>query len=519
MLQWIVYVLIVTLILSAAALSAERALRFRRRSTRWVWVATIVASLVLPTIIASVSIQLPQITASNTPQKALIFREVTSLPLTALSEISMPQAGADLDTRLKRAWWIASGALLFLLACSAVQLFWRKRRWSRATVAGVSVYVAPDTGPAVVGLIRPCIVVPAWVSESSPASQALVIAHENAHLAARDPLLLTAALCLLVFMPWNLPLWWQAHRLRRAIEVDCDARVLGAGHDVTRYGETLIEVGQRQSAYLGTVAAMSESTSFLEQRLRIMLTKPGRWWKTPAALLGCASVCLVAVAAQVTPPDSGQSASPAPEVVTVDTAVYDGYVGHYRFGESSVMTISREGNRLLSRLTGQPPVEIFPNSKTEYFAKIVNAQITFEVDAQGRATAITLHQNGKHHAAPRMDDQAAQQIEDALNARVQSQTPLPGSEAAVRRLYGSLLSGKPIYDEMSPGLAEATREQLPQLLQCAQNYGAIRSIEFRGVGPQGMDVYDVHHEKGRSTMRIALSPDGKIQGALFSPGP
>jgi len=86
-------------------------------------------------------------------------------------------------------------------------------------------------------------------------------------------------------MPWNLPLWWQLRRLRRAIEVDCDARVLNAGHDVNRYGETLLEVGQRHSAFLGSVAAMSESKSFLEQRIRIMLSKPKRWWKISAATL------------------------------------------------------------------------------------------------------------------------------------------------------------------------------------------------------------------------------------------
>jgi hypothetical protein len=31
-------------------------------------------------------------------------------------------------------------------------------------------------------------------------------------------------------------LWWQLRRLRHAIEVDCDARVLMAGHNMTTYG-------------------------------------------------------------------------------------------------------------------------------------------------------------------------------------------------------------------------------------------------------------------------------------------
>ena len=67
--------------------------------------------------------------------------------------------------------------------------------------------------------------------DALPSHQAAVIAHEQSHLEARDPQLFTLALALLVFMPWNLPLWWQLRRLRYAIEIDCDARVLKGGVD------------------------------------------------------------------------------------------------------------------------------------------------------------------------------------------------------------------------------------------------------------------------------------------------
>jgi bla regulator protein blaR1 len=518
MLLWMAYVVIVTLILTIAALTAERALRLRRQMTRSVWVTAIIASLLLPTIIASVSIEMPSIGAPSVSHKVIALRNVTSLPLAAVSRIPVPPsssgAGARLDARLKRCWLITSAAMVLLLAGSAVQLLWRKRRWGRVTVAGLSVYVAPGVGPAVVGLLRPCIVVPPWVVESSVSCQAHVIAHEQSHLTARDPLLLTVALCLLVFMPWNLPLWWQLRRLRRAIEVDCDARVLSAGHDVNRYGETLIEVGQRRSAFIGAVAAMSESRSFLEQRIRIMLRKPGGWWRTSAALLGCASLCLVTLAAEVSPPNSDVTGGQAQTAAAVDPAAYEALVGHYQFDESTLMTVSRDGNRLLTRLSGQPPVEIFPTSKTEYFAKVVAARITFQTDAQGRATALTLHQNGREQTAPRIDDQVAQQIEGALNARVQSQTPDPRSEAALRRYYAGVVAGRPIYDEMTPMLAAMTRQNLALIESIPPQFGAIQTIDFRGVGSQGWDVYDVHHEHGVLTWRIGMASDGKIKGVL-----
>jgi hypothetical protein len=85
MLEWMIYVIIVSLVLSLAAFSAERALRLQRKMTRWVWAVAIVASLVIPTVIASVSIQIPNITAPTVAGKVIVLRDVTSLPLRALS--------------------------------------------------------------------------------------------------------------------------------------------------------------------------------------------------------------------------------------------------------------------------------------------------------------------------------------------------------------------------------------------------------------------------------------------------
>jgi len=87
----------------------------------------------------------------------------------------------------------------------------------------------------------------------------MVVAHEQAHLARHDPQVLGAALFLLVLMPWNLPLWWQLHRLRGAIEVDCDKRVLNGARDTEQYRQMLLDVSQRPSAYVGLGAPPSSS--------------------------------------------------------------------------------------------------------------------------------------------------------------------------------------------------------------------------------------------------------------------
>jgi bla regulator protein BlaR1 len=522
MFAWIIYVMAVTLLLSAAAFAAERRARLRGLTSRWLWGLAIIASLLLPTIISSVSIQLPTLAASAVPRKMIALREVTSA---SLSPQAWMAAGAvkaatsrSMDVLLQRSWLSVSAIMLMVLLANGVHLSWRKRQWAQSTVGGTSVYLAADVGPAVVGLLRPRIVLPVWLQQSSAAVQAAVIAHEQAHLEARDPQLLTIALFLLVLMPWNLPLWWQLRRLRYAIEVDCDARVLKQGHDANHYGKTLIAVGERQSAFIGAVAAMSESKSFLEERIKIMLQKPSKGWRTAAAALGCLSLVLVAVAAEVGPPNS--TASPdADSVVDVDAAVLDRYTGNYQLAPSAVLGVTRDGNRLFAQLTGQAKAEIFARSTSEFFYKVVNAQISFKSDAQGRTTGLVLHQNGADMAASRIDAAAAQEITTALTAKVQSQTATPGSEAAVRHLIEGIASGKPNYAEMSPALADAARQQFPQMAASLAQLGAVQSIEFRGVGKQGFDVYEVRHEHGMSRWRIALDDHGIITGALFSEGP
>jgi len=53
-----------------------------------------------------------------------------------------------------------------------------------------------------------------------------------------------------------------------------------------------------------------------------------------------------------------------------------------------------KGGLLLAPLTGQGQAEIFPRSETEFFLKIVQAEIIFARDPDGRVTSLTLKQAG-----------------------------------------------------------------------------------------------------------------------------
>ena len=51
--------------------------------------------------------------------------------------------------------------------------------------------------------------------------------------------------------------------------------------------------------------------------------------------------------------------------------------------------------------TGQQKFEVYPESPTEFFYKVVDAQLTFKLDKDGKAEELILHQNGQHMPAKR----------------------------------------------------------------------------------------------------------------------
>jgi CubicO group peptidase (beta-lactamase class C family) len=88
----------------------------------------------------------------------------------------------------------------------------------------------------------------------------------------------------------------------------------------------------------------------------------------------------------------------------VDARIYDAYTGKYDYGQGkSILTVTREGERLFAQLTDQPKFEIFPKSETEFFWKVVNAQVTFVKDKSGKVTKVIHEQSGQKFDAPRLE--------------------------------------------------------------------------------------------------------------------
>jgi CubicO group peptidase (beta-lactamase class C family) len=80
----------------------------------------------------------------------------------------------------------------------------------------------------------------------------------------------------------------------------------------------------------------------------------------------------------------------------IDPGILERYVGQYKFQNlPATITVTRKDNRMFACLTGQPTLEIFPESETDFFYKVVDAQLAFVKDSTGSVTQLILHQNGR----------------------------------------------------------------------------------------------------------------------------
>jgi len=103
---------------------------------------------------------------------------------------------------------------------------------------------------------------------------------------------------------------------------------------------------------------------------------------------------------------SGRTLQPRPverHAVTLPVADLERCVGRYRFSATSAMSVMRQGERLFFQLTGRGSIELFAESPTEFFLKVVDAQVRFIVDPDGKVTGLVTRQAGRERSAMRTE--------------------------------------------------------------------------------------------------------------------
>ncbi len=85
----------------------------------------------------------------------------------------------------------------------------------------------------------------------------------------------------------------------------------------------------------------------------------------------------------------------------VPAEILEEYVGQYEMEYGVLATIRREDEKIFAQLTGQPQVQVYPESETKFNYRDIEASIRFERDEKGDISQFVLHQNGKDHIAKR----------------------------------------------------------------------------------------------------------------------
>ncbi|MEM9646410.1 MAG: serine hydrolase [Planctomycetota bacterium] len=76
--------------------------------------------------------------------------------------------------------------------------------------------------------------------------------------------------------------------------------------------------------------------------------------------------------------------------------------GRYQLAPSFIFDVKVKGDKLMVVVTNQPTLQVFPKSETVWFYKVVEAEVTFNLDKNGRPRSLVLFQNGVRQTAKRI---------------------------------------------------------------------------------------------------------------------
>jgi CubicO group peptidase (beta-lactamase class C family) len=213
-------------------------------------------------------------------------------------------------------------------------------------------------------------------------------------------------------------------------------------------------------------------------------------------------------------------APPMRTMTKLDPAAYGRVAGVYLLNDGSTYVVRPEGDRLVGSVLGNTPAALSPSSDREFFARDVDVVVDFTIDADGRATSVQHRLGGWVRNGTRVEESRARvvmaQVEKTAQ-RIREQQPAPGSDAAIRKLFAGLASGKPDYETLTPQMAELTRQSLSGLQPFIANLGGLKGLTFRKVADNGGDEYDADFEQGALRITLGLDEQGKIAAAFFAP--
>jgi len=169
--------------------------------------------------------------------------------------------------------------------------------------------------PAVVGLLRPVVLVPVGALTGLPAEQMeALLLHELAHIRRHDYLVNALQSMVEALLFYHPAVWWVSGHMRSERELCCDDATVAVTGDAPNYARALAEVGAAGHAHSRAVAATGGS---LANRVARLLGEPRPASRThsPAAAAAAAALAAMAVLAAL-----GQTARPQFEIASIKPA-------------------------------------------------------------------------------------------------------------------------------------------------------------------------------------------------------
>lgn len=261
---------------------------------------------------------------------ALAFAVALVLPLTRLAlptpDLRLPPVLAG---SLLALW--ATGALLLLARLLRSHLLARRRLARSAPLAaaswleeladrpGVALRLSDETdSPQTVGVLHPVILVPRRMLDVPESERRALLAHELAHVARADCLLLLAG-AVVRALYWITPLpWWALRSLRARAEDAADDAALGTGIRSSSYASQLLTIARKRQGHDGPKPAAGLRTrvrAILDAR-RVRSREP-RW--SVAVLVGAAAL----IATTVTACEARSAPEPSCEARTLNCDLVD----------------------------------------------------------------------------------------------------------------------------------------------------------------------------------------------------
>lgn len=333
---WMAFTIVIGAFFAVAAFAVERLLAHSGRPTRFAWLGAIVASTAWPLILFA-SGSGATATPAEIDSVATAVKQATQI----FAHATTTRLFVSFDTLLASVWIALTLFCAGRLAWGIGVIAAGRRDWAPRTMDGVPVLASNTIGPAVVGLRPMHIVLPQWVFDLHPHERTLVLQHEAEHVRARDPYLLWISAIAVTLMPWNPAMWLLARRLRIAVELDCDTRVLRAHRDAQRYGSLLLALAQRTARTPTLLSpALWEPRTSLERRITAMTVtqRTSRVRLATLLVFGASSIavaCSVGAPATQGPPPTGAARG---ATVTFPSAADSGPGAHYEFQVDSVAT-------------------------------------------------------------------------------------------------------------------------------------------------------------------------------------